>query len=416
MKIWNLKIGIYLGFVILVFGFAALAATGCATVVDQTMEINDTSVVGTSEVTLSGALSYSGGRVDINLGAVIISGEAQTITAGKVRVRVGSSLSTITSAGTLEFTLPTVTSTAIDMAFILDNTGSMDGEITGSIASINDFAASLEAEGADVKFGLVTYGDSAVHPTPVGTITSESFTDAFTQSRPIMDFGTATALKTILSEEVVADGGADSPENPLDAILYAFNNFTWRAAAQRVFILITDAAAHQLGVAGTNNHCTTTGSAVVSTLEGRAVVYAVSPLPASIISGYLDVRRLADGLEYGSVTPESNTGGKWIELPSSGDFDLNDLGISTTVTTSYTIRFTYSFEAGTYYILVEVDTDGDGVFDSNMVIEVIVVGSSSISSPAVSIPVSSDVADGIPTLYITKPQPAVYFDRPGNQN
>src|SRR3989339_392279 len=117
---------LFLGFCGLLFLVTMAFVVGCGQVANTiAVTLDDASVIGTSEVTLSGALSYSGGTVDINLGAVIISGEAQTLTTGKVRVRVGGTLATITSASPLEFTLPAVTSRAIDMAFILDNTESM---------------------------------------------------------------------------------------------------------------------------------------------------------------------------------------------------------------------------------------------------------------------------------------------------
>jgi hypothetical protein len=368
---------LFLGLVALVGMFAV---SGCTKAQQAALEalLNETTTIGSSEVTLSGTISLSGDTVDVNLNSVLISGEPVTLTSGKIKVQVGTSVDTVSGEDLIDFTLPTVTDRPLDIAFILDNTGSMAGAINGAEDSIIAFSASLEAAGVDARFGLVTYGDSALHPTPVGYITAEGQSDANTSPRPVLDFSTAAALKDVLTAEVEAEGGQDGPENPLDAIMYAYNNFSWRTTAQRVFVVITDITAHQNnGVdVGTNNVCTTSGEAVVEALAGRAVIYAVSPnYTTALTGGVLDVRRLADGLGEGRTTPLTNTGGKWIVF-NSGSFDLNTLGIDTALTALTTIRFSYSFEAGVYYIYVQVDSDGDGVFDSNIVIKITVASAS----------------------------------------
>ncbi|MBU1026786.1 MAG: VWA domain-containing protein, partial [Candidatus Margulisbacteria bacterium] len=255
--------------------------------------------------------------------------------------------------------------------------GSMGGAITGSKNSINAFAASLEADGADAQFAVVNYGDSAIHPTPPGWITSEGIDDADATRECSTDFGNAAAIKAIL-DNTIADDGNNFPENPLDAILYAWNTYTWRAEAQKIFIIITDDVAHQNIPADTmlENVCTTSGEAILSLLSGQAVVYAVSPHYTTSQYPYLDVRRLADGLGEGRVTAEANTGGKWIQFVSAG-FDLATLGIVETVVESTSLKLSYTFTAGVWYIYVQVDTDGDGVYDSNMLIKVTVAASSS---------------------------------------
>jgi fibronectin type 3 domain-containing protein len=218
---------------------------------------------------------------------------------------------------------------SLDIAIILDNTGSMSSAITGTKNSVNAFAASIEATGKNVRFALVTYGDSALHPTPAGTITSErggAYSDA-TSERPIMYFGTASSLETVLAS-VYADGGSDLPENPLDAIKWGYNNLDWESGADKIFIVITDINGHQSVEAdtSTDNKCTTTSTEVVTLLSGNAIVYSVSPNYTSSQSPYVDVRVLADGLGEGRTTAAPNTGGKWYQFESSG-FDLTTLGL-----------------------------------------------------------------------------------------
>ncbi len=385
-KVWFSLVGMFLAslFVVSMFGCAALQKA-------LTAAVDTVTKVGSSETTISGTLTYSDGTIDINLNPVIASGDAVTITPTNTRVRIGTDLATITSAATVSVTVPVISGKKIDVAFILDNTGSMGTAITGSKNSIVAFAQTLEAGGVDAKFGLVTFGDAATHPTPIGAITAEGgFDDGNTHVRPVADFGSAAALQNVLSAETFAEGGAGLPENPLNAITYAYNNFTWRSGSQKVFIVITDINAHQSVEADTDleNKCTTTATNTVTALFGKAVVYAVSPNYTTVQWPYVDVRRLADGFGEGRVTAETCTGGTWITFESSG-FDLNTLGIATTLTSSYTVRFSSTLDSGTWYIFVEIDTNGDGIFDSNMLIKVGVTSSSVGASSANGTPLKA---------------------------
>ena len=375
-------------FAIGVIGVISVSLIGCSLLQQAAARLDPGFLTSGEVATISGSVKYtsSSGTTDINLAAVLVSGEAITIEASKVAVYIGKS-GTATSEWTgVDITIPGAdTDKPMDIAFILDNTGSMSGAITGSKDSINAFAATLEAAGIDAQFGLVTFGDSPKHPTPKGLITDEgspSYTDA-SNTREVKALGTAAALKTTL-ETVEADGGGDLPENPLDAIMYAYNNFSWRSGAQKVFIVITDVDAHQvtdtIGKLSTGgNRCTTSAEAVISSLSGKAVIHSVSPTYlTSLESGLLDVRRLADGLGESRETALSNTGGKWITFESTG-FDLTTLGISNIISKSYTLRFTYTFDAGTWYIHVLVDTNSDGTYDSDVVFTLTVSASGAVS-------------------------------------
>ena len=180
-------------------GLAAVSLLGCSqagTTLGAT--ITDVTTIGTSEVTISGSVKYSSGTVDINLNPVLVSGEAITLDTSKVKVRIGTDSTLVTTSDVVTVTLPSASSKPLEIVFILDNTGSMSSSITGAKNSIIAFSASLEAAGIDAKFGLVTFGDSALHPTPAGYITSEGISDA-THERPVLDFGTAAALQTKLA-------------------------------------------------------------------------------------------------------------------------------------------------------------------------------------------------------------------------
>ena len=179
-----------------------------------------------------------------------------------------------------------------------------------------------------------------------------------------MDFSTAAALFTVLDTKVTTDEGGDMPENPLDAAIWGYNNLSWRAASLKVFLIITDTWAHQLGDGGTNNHCTTTIGTVADTLKERAMVHTVSKDYSVSMAPYADVRRLSDGLGEGQTTPLANTGGKWIEFPVDGDVDLSTLGLESILSAGYTVVFDLDDPERPLYILIQIDTDGDGVPDS----------------------------------------------------
>jgi len=375
----------------LVFGLVAMmlvgvTVNGCAKVEEAAKKIlSDPGLIAASKEasTISGSVSYSGGTISVNLNAIIISGEAKTgLDSAKFNVYVGKSGTATSEWKSVDITIPTDTARPMDMVFLMDNTGSMAPRIRAVKDSIIAFAASLEAAGADVKYGVVSFGD----------VSSESES----LSLP----ATAEAVKAWL-DALSGVGGGDSPENPLDAIMLAFNTFSWRSGAQKVFIVITDNPCHQLGDGGGDAPTLIYDVASVeAALIGKATVYAVSP-KIDVYSTYPrtfytrtttegDVRWLADGygwfngiastLEYGTVKPYYGTGGKWVEIEpdSTAAVDLTTLGISTLVTKGYSLRFSYTFDAGTWYIHILADTDGDGVMDSDVVLAVTVTSSGAV--------------------------------------
>lgn len=385
----------------LVFGLVAMllvgvVVSGCSQVQEAAKTIlKDPGLITTGEATtISGSVKYSGGVADINLNAIIVSGEAVTLEVSKFSVYIGKAGTATSEWTSVDITLPTVTARPMDMVFILDNTGSMNDIIASAKDSIAAFAATLEAAGADVRFGVVSFGDYV--------------TEQATLELP----ATAEAVASFLNA-LPGTGGADLPENPLDSINYAYRNFSWRSGAQKVFIVVTDAPCHQLGDGGQNASFTDIitsyeVSSVEAILAGNAVVYAVSPSnegykaltyqPTSARNA--DIRDLADGLGYafstnetGSIiltartTPVPNTGGKWTVLPGTGVLDLNTLGISGVVTRGYTLRFSYTFDAGTWYIHILADTNGDGVMDSDVVLTITIVSGSSVPEVKASAPV-----------------------------
>ncbi len=239
-----------------------------------------------------------------------------------------------------------------DIVFIIDATGSMGEEIEKVKESVLAFAGSLSEEGLDVKLGAVTFGDSVREYI--------DFTEDFSD--------TAGEFYTFISG-IYATGGGAWAENDLDPIYHAWKHFSWRDGAQRIFILITDAPVDQVD---DDNYeyehvCPFTIDMLLDTLRGEAVIHAVcpdkkvSPDGDTIYMGYdWDDDGAADSWDvvYGGVGHPKDlatgTGGRWMQLPGSGEVDLTELPIATTITQSWVIDFETSDPYGVHDVWIQI--------------------------------------------------------------
>jgi len=111
---------------------------------------------------------------------------------------------------------------AVDIVFVLDTTSSMFWAIDGVKSGIEAFLGTLEGFNIDARVGGIEFGDEVRTSVPIGDL------DSF---REWLDHMTAI-------------GGADVPENPLDAI-QAANDFAYRDEALRYMVVITDTGMHE---------------------------------------------------------------------------------------------------------------------------------------------------------------------------
>lgn len=185
------------------------------------------------------------------------------------------------------------TSTKADIAFVIDSTGSMSGEINTVIANIREFVDALAAADIDYRLAGFSFGDEVPYRKKI------SFTN------------NADAFKNWVSS-LVAHGGSDWPENPLDSIISAGSELSWRADAQQIIMLITDAPAHVAGDGGDSDTTATFSLAALSTQQ-QAVYYS------SPESQYLSL-------------------GTSLNWPFNGDVLLSQLGDA--VRSSYQFSFT----------------------------------------------------------------------------
>ncbi|HEU5370741.1 MAG TPA: VWA domain-containing protein, partial [Ktedonobacterales bacterium] len=111
---------------------------------------------------------------------------------------------------------------ALDLAFIVDTTGSMGGLIRAAqqqmITMINALAHATEV---DMRLGVVEYRD---HP-PQDTLVfrAHDFTSDLDQ-----------AQKSI--NQLKAEGGGDTPESVLDGVLAACQKLSWHPHARRIAV------------------------------------------------------------------------------------------------------------------------------------------------------------------------------------
>lgn len=146
-------------------------------------------------------------------------------------------------------------SVPVDIAFIIDQTGSMSAEVYEVKANIIDFTRRLASRGVDYRLALITFSDRI-----------ERYKD-FTED-------VTTFIGWI--DGVKVGGGMDDNENALEA-LYEATSFKYRQNAQRIFILITDAMFHEKGDKGYGRTEFTTETMKEFLLTQNVKLFAITP-------------------------------------------------------------------------------------------------------------------------------------------
>lgn len=114
-----------------------------------------------------------------------------------------------------------------DIMFVLDCTGSMQGEIDAIKDAIMSFADTIESDGVRVRVGLLAFRDRTIGEEPkVLNFASGSFTEDPAEFRRQV-----SALR--------AKGGGPEPESSLDAVILALKQPF--SDSSKVIVLVTDA-------------------------------------------------------------------------------------------------------------------------------------------------------------------------------
>src|SRR5581483_5164750 len=119
---------------------------------------------------------------------------------------------------------------AVDLAFVVDTTGSMGHLISAAQKQMIDLVGEVAGAAAiDLRLGVVEYRDHPPQDKLVARI------HAFTADLP-------AARATI--NRLRADGGGDTPEAVLDGVLGACHELVWRPHARRLAVLVGDSPPH----------------------------------------------------------------------------------------------------------------------------------------------------------------------------
>jgi hypothetical protein len=200
----------------------------------------------------------------------------------------------------------TTTKRPVDILFLMDNSGSMYDNQQAVKNNVEAFVDSLGGSGLSFRLGLCRFGQSQNLGKPIFHNNGAWYTDV-------------TTFKTVWSTANVASG---SREPSWDALYYAVDSLSFRSAAQKVFILITDET-----ITGNNINYSeiTDRQVVIDQLKGGGITtYTLTESGSTFDSDF-------------GVIARSN-GGKWYDIDGSFTTILND--ISTQVGSTYTLRYT----------------------------------------------------------------------------
>jgi len=178
----------------------------------------------------------------------------------------------------------------VDLAFVVDTTGSMGSLIAAARSQMVDMLRQLAASAdIELQLGIVEYRD---HPPQAKTVYRVyPFTADLKK-----------AQKTI--ESLTVDEGGDLPEAVLDGIVAACHELSWRPHALRLLILVGDAPPHGVGTAGDSFArgcpCGETIASVTRQAEEKRVTIHALGLTAHVTASFQEISALTGGRFFAS--------------------------------------------------------------------------------------------------------------------
>lgn len=247
---------------------------------------------------------------------------------------------------------PTGLRNDVDVAFVIDTTGSMSSTIASVKAYASQIAALLSTRSASYRFALVDYrdhpswtGDSSDYPSRLDT--------PFTSDLAALQAGLAT---------LSADGGGDAPESALSGLEEALD-LPWRTNVQKLAIVMTDAPAHD--------------PEPVTGLTSEAVIaHALAIDPVQIhsvdVSGYDGAANLAPlGAATGGQHYRASDG---LSIPEAISAALDSALTRPTAVLEHAVQGSFgqalevsargSYSTDGSPLRYEWDFDGDGTYDA----------------------------------------------------
>ena len=192
----------------------------------------------------------------------------------------------------------------VDVGFVIDSSGSMSSTLTAVTTTIGTFAYSLDTAGYDYRFGGCPYADS-----------TRGMWD-FDPSTPHPAYemtDNITAFQTNLSG-CHASGGADTPEEYLDALAAVMRFYDWRLLAMKIIIGFTDAVFCEEGDPCANCHSNEDKDDILTELlDGGFILFNITRMPLYSSSSVPAPPYHSDWYELSAET----TGGHWYNLTTS---------------------------------------------------------------------------------------------------
>jgi Mg-chelatase subunit ChlD len=179
---------------------------------------------------------------------------------------------------------------AVDLAFVVDTTGSMGGLIAAAQRQMVKMLQELtQAAQINLWLGVVEYRD---HPPQDKLLTRVyDFTDDMEK-----------AQKTIMG--LSANGGGDAPEAVLDGIKDACKKLAWWKHSRRILVLVGDAPPHGLGKPDDTFKegcpCGETIASVTRRAEEKHITVYALGLNAGVAESFSEISYLTGG-KYFSV-------------------------------------------------------------------------------------------------------------------
>lgn len=130
---------------------------------------------------------------------------------------------------------------AVDLVFLVDNSGSMSEEANTLATQVMAWATKLSKSGLDIRFGCVGYDGAisgAINLTTIDELTKYLSNGNGVARTRHFDGVDASELKSKV--EPYRTGGGDSNECGAAALRFADEQFTFRAGANRVYVNFTD--------------------------------------------------------------------------------------------------------------------------------------------------------------------------------
>jgi hypothetical protein len=214
-----------------------------------------------------------------------------------------------------------------DIAFNVDTTGSMSGEISTLKSSLNSIITQTKTRITDSAFAVTQFRDE-------NEVT-------LLKCHPTTDAATAQAAVNTLG----ASGGGDCAEAGYWSLYHAANTLTWRAGTIPIFVHITDASTHERG--GVSS------SMSISSLQSRGAraITVLSAGGCEIDTARVQLTNISNST--GAVVPTCAGAGRTTLL-----YDISDSGSGLGEATVNGIDALIKYATFSIYV-IPVD-DGDG--------------------------------------------------------